>query len=138
MGSNAHHFSHLRGLWDATNQGQDGGRNERALAATGSFRTPVIVLLVAIGYYAGTRIGFLFTPPQTPTAAFWPPQRNPACRVPYNSSSEVVGSSVGGASCPSPCSATRRYSCLVDAGVVCREYRRGITRRCLHPLLRER
>src|SRR6267378_3772406 len=110
MGTNAHHFSHLRGLWDATNQGQDGGRNERALAATGSFRTPVIVLLVAIGYYAGTRIGFLFTPPQTPTAAFW----------------------------PSPCSATRRYSCLVDAGVVCREYRRGITRRCLHPLLRER
>src|SRR6267378_7270733 len=73
MGTNAHHFSHLRGLWDATNQGQDGGRNERALAATGSFRTPVIVLLVAIGYYAGTRIGFLFTPPQTPTAAFWPP-----------------------------------------------------------------
>src|SRR6267378_4152610 len=80
MGSNAHHFSHLRGLWDATHQGQDGGRNERALAATGSFRTPVIVLLVAIGYYAGTRIGFLFSPPNaillaafliTPVRKWW-------------------------------------------------------------------
>jgi len=76
MGSNAHHFSHLRRLWDATNRARWRPQRE-ALAVTGSFRTPVIVLLVAIGYYAGTRIGFLFTPPQTPTANFLAPQRDP-------------------------------------------------------------
>src|SRR3979490_501465 len=65
-------------------------------------------------------------------------QRNPACRVPINSGSDMVGSSVGGAPGSSPCSATRRDSCLVDAWLVCREYRRGINRRCLHPLFRER
>ena len=30
-------------------------------------------LLVAAGYYAGTKIGFAFTPHQTPIALFWPP-----------------------------------------------------------------
>ncbi len=30
-------------------------------------------LLVAIGYYAGTKIGFLFTPANSPISTFWPP-----------------------------------------------------------------
>src|SRR5215831_8147930 len=30
-------------------------------------------LLVAAGYYAGTKIGFALTPNQTPIALFWPP-----------------------------------------------------------------
>jgi signal transduction histidine kinase len=36
-------------------------------------RTALLALLVAIGYYTGSRIGFLFTPAQTPIATFWPP-----------------------------------------------------------------
>jgi len=36
-------------------------------------RTVLIALLVAIGYYAGSRIGFLLTPAQSPIATFWPP-----------------------------------------------------------------
>ena len=36
-------------------------------------RTVLIALLVAIGYYAGSRIGFLLTSAQTPIATFWPP-----------------------------------------------------------------
>jgi signal transduction histidine kinase len=33
----------------------------------------VIALLVAIGYYAGSQIGFFLTPSQSPIAIFWPP-----------------------------------------------------------------
>jgi signal transduction histidine kinase len=51
---------------------QDGG-HDRAIVVRHTFRAPLITLLVAIGYYAGTKIGFMFTPPQTPTATFWPP-----------------------------------------------------------------
>ena len=36
-------------------------------------RSSIIALLVAIGYYAGSQIGFLLTPAGTPIAAFWPP-----------------------------------------------------------------
>ncbi|HEX8878981.1 MAG TPA: MASE1 domain-containing protein, partial [Candidatus Acidoferrum sp.] len=35
--------------------------------------TPVIALVVAIGYYLGSQIGFLLTPASTPIATFWPP-----------------------------------------------------------------
>src|SRR5437762_5340594 len=38
-----------------------------------SARTSIIALLVALGYYAGSQIGFLLTPSGTPIAAFWPP-----------------------------------------------------------------
>jgi signal transduction histidine kinase len=48
------------------------GRGD-APAVTAAFRTPVIGLLVAISYYAGSQIGFLLTPADTPIAAFWPP-----------------------------------------------------------------
>ena len=37
------------------------------------FRTALSALLVAISYYAGSQIGFLLTPAQTPIATFWPP-----------------------------------------------------------------
>src|SRR5258708_351378 len=37
------------------------------------FRSAAIGLLVALGYYAGSQIGFLLTPSGTPIAAFWPP-----------------------------------------------------------------
>ena len=45
----------------------------RALPLTQFSRTALLALLVAIGYYVGSRIGFLFTPAQTPIATFWPP-----------------------------------------------------------------
>ncbi len=69
---------------------------------------------------------------------FVAPQRNSACGIASNPSSDLVGPTFGGASGASTCSATRRYSCLDSAWVVCREYGRSITRGCLHPLLRER
>lgn len=37
------------------------------------FNTPVIALVVALGYYLGSQIGFLLTPANTPIATFWPP-----------------------------------------------------------------
>jgi two-component system sensor histidine kinase UhpB len=40
---------------------------------TSGFRTAAIGLLVALGYYAGSQIGFLLTPSGTPIAVFWPP-----------------------------------------------------------------
>ena len=36
-------------------------------------RTPIIALLVALGYFAGSQIGFLLTPADSPIATFWPP-----------------------------------------------------------------
>src|SRR5579859_3466985 len=33
----------------------------------------LLTLLVATGYYVGSRVGFLLTPHQTPIATFWPP-----------------------------------------------------------------
>ena len=45
-----------------------------ALAAVpASYRTSIIALLVAISYYAGSQVGFLLTPTDTPIATFWPP-----------------------------------------------------------------
>ena len=43
------------------------------LAGAKLFNTSVIALVVAIGYYLGSRIGFLLTPASTPIATFWPP-----------------------------------------------------------------
>jgi signal transduction histidine kinase len=37
------------------------------------YRNALIPFLVAISYYAGTRIGFFFTPANTPISTFWPP-----------------------------------------------------------------
>jgi signal transduction histidine kinase len=37
------------------------------------FRTWMIALVAAIGYYLGSRIGFFFTPPNSPISTFWPP-----------------------------------------------------------------
>src|SRR5262245_6740832 len=37
------------------------------------FHSAAIGLLVAIGYYAGSQIGFILTPVDTPIAVFWPP-----------------------------------------------------------------
>jgi hypothetical protein len=36
-------------------------------------RTPVAAVLVAMSYYAGSKIDFFFTPSETPIAIFWPP-----------------------------------------------------------------
>ena len=36
-------------------------------------RTSAIALLVAVSYYAGSQIGFLFTPAQSAISTFWPP-----------------------------------------------------------------
>jgi PAS domain S-box-containing protein len=67
------YLSNLRGLWRASTDQQHVDRDDRALAVTHFLRTPLIALLVAIGYCAGTEIGFLFTPTQTSTSTFWPP-----------------------------------------------------------------
>jgi signal transduction histidine kinase len=72
MGSNVH-ISHLWSRWKASKRQQDVGRADRARTVTHFFRAPLITVLVAIGYYAGTRIGLILTPHQTPTATFWPP-----------------------------------------------------------------
>lgn len=37
------------------------------------FRTGLIALLVALSYYAGTKLGFALTPASRPTSGFWPP-----------------------------------------------------------------
>ena len=47
-------------------------RNEK-FAGAKVFNAPVIALVVAIGYYLGSRVGFLLTPASTPIATFWPP-----------------------------------------------------------------
>ena len=46
---------------------------ETVRSAPPFLRTSVIALSVAISYYVGSQIGFLFTPTQSPIAVFWPP-----------------------------------------------------------------
>jgi signal transduction histidine kinase len=46
---------------------------DQTLGVAPVFNTPVIALMVAIGYYVGSQIGFLLTPAGTPIATFWPP-----------------------------------------------------------------
>ena len=111
MGSNAH-FSYRWSRWQASKRQQDVGHDDRALPVGHFFRAPLSTLLVAIAYYAGTKIGFMFTPPPNAYSNFLAPQRNPARRFPFNTGSDVVGSSLGGTSGSSPRSATRRYSSL--------------------------
>jgi signal transduction histidine kinase len=72
MGGNVH-FSYLWSRWETSKRQQDASHDNRARAVTHFIRALLIALLVAIGYYAGTRIGLILTPPQTPTATFWPP-----------------------------------------------------------------
>lgn len=38
-----------------------------------AFRIWMIGLLVAVGYYLGSQLGFFFTPPNSPISIFWPP-----------------------------------------------------------------
>lgn len=72
MGSNTH-FSELFWLRDDSKQRQDVTRDKTVPAVAQFFRTPLIAFLVAIGYYAGTKVGFLLTPAHMATATFWPP-----------------------------------------------------------------
>lgn len=44
-----------------------------AVTAAPVFRPSVMALLIAVCYYAGSQIGFSFTPADTPLATFWPP-----------------------------------------------------------------
>jgi len=46
-------------------------RSDTSVAS--GLRGAAIGLLVALGYYAGSQIGFLLTPSGTPIAVFWPP-----------------------------------------------------------------
>ena len=51
-------------------------RKARSIAAQhfeGFSRDLLLALLVAAGYYIGSRVGFLLTPRATPIATFWPP-----------------------------------------------------------------
>lgn len=47
--------------------------SDGTVVAISVFRILTIAALVAISYYAGSQIGFLLTPPDTPIAVFWPP-----------------------------------------------------------------
>ena len=49
------------------------GEDVTARSDARSFRTLSFALLVAVGYYAGTKIGFFLTPAQQPISTFWPP-----------------------------------------------------------------
>jgi hypothetical protein len=42
-------------------------------ASTSSYRDAGYVLLVALSYYAGTRVGFALTGRDMPISTFWPP-----------------------------------------------------------------
>ena len=44
-----------------------------AVTTAPAFRPSVMAFLAAICYYAGSQIGFSFTPTDTPIATFWPP-----------------------------------------------------------------
>ncbi len=44
-----------------------------ATSVAPAFRISIIALVVAISYYAGSKIGFLLTPPYSPISTFWPP-----------------------------------------------------------------
>ena len=44
-----------------------------ATSAVPAFRISIIALVVAIIYYAGSKIGFLLTPSYSPISTFWPP-----------------------------------------------------------------
>ena len=46
---------------------------DRSASAALVLRTSMIALLVAIGYYVGSQIGFFFTPSHTPLSILWPP-----------------------------------------------------------------
>jgi len=48
-------------------------RENETLAVAPAFHTAVIALVVSIGYYFGSQVGFLLTPASTPIATFWPP-----------------------------------------------------------------
>lgn len=51
-----------------------GGMHESAIRSIAPlYRTPLLAFIVAFGYYIGLRIGFSFTPSQTPIGTFWPP-----------------------------------------------------------------
>jgi signal transduction histidine kinase len=47
--------------------------SDNTVSAKTAFRDGAIVLLVAIGYYVATKIGFAFTPAERPISTFWPP-----------------------------------------------------------------
>ena len=49
------------------------GRGSAAASGLPGFRTWMIALVAAIGYYLGSRIGFFFTPASSPISTFWPP-----------------------------------------------------------------
>lgn len=49
------------------------GRSTALAAVPARYRTSIVVLLVAIGYYAGSQTGFLLKPPGWPISTFWPP-----------------------------------------------------------------
>lgn len=48
------------------------GRSETSVIGS-TFPSAALGLLVALGYYAGSQIGFLLTPADTPISTFWPP-----------------------------------------------------------------
>ncbi len=59
-------------LWSASNRTAE-GLGHSTLSLNPFLHTSLVALLVAVSYYLGSQIGFLFTPSETPIGTFWPP-----------------------------------------------------------------
>src|SRR5712675_2573782 len=58
-------------LWSASNRTVE-GLGHSTLSLNPFLHTSLVALLVAVSYYLGSQIGFLFTPSETPIGTFWP------------------------------------------------------------------
>jgi len=71
MASRAPVFTFTR-LWSASNRTAE-ALGHSTLSLNPFLHTSLVALLVAVSYYVGSQIGFLFTPSETPIGTFWPP-----------------------------------------------------------------
>ena len=71
MASRAPVFTFTR-LWSASNRTAE-ALGHSTLSLNPFLHTSLVALLVAVSYYVGSQIGFLFTPTETPIGTFWPP-----------------------------------------------------------------
>jgi len=60
-------------LWKVGAVSEEPSAANESTPAEQILRTVGSAVLVGIGYYVGTRIGFVFTPPGQPNSTFWPP-----------------------------------------------------------------
>ena len=71
MATRAPVFTFTR-LWSGSNRTAE-ILGHSTLVRNPFLHTSLVALLVAVSYYVGSQIGFLFTPTETPIGTFWPP-----------------------------------------------------------------